>query len=194
MVELTSGRVVLASASPRRLDLLRRIGVEPVVMPAHIDETARPGESAQALVGRLASAKAEAVDVDPGLLVIAADTVVVLDGEILGKPGGHAEAEMMLRRLGGRTHAVMTGIACRREGQTVRAVVRTEVTFRHLTMQEVVWYVATGESHDKAGGYGIQGAAGAFVTSVVGSDTNVVGLPLSETITLARQVGIDLLA
>ncbi|MFT5223160.1 MAG: septum formation protein, partial [Glaciecola sp.] len=127
-------------------------------------------------------------------LVIGADTVVVLDGEVLGKPVDEYDAVAMLRRLSGRTHAVMTGVAVRLGDATEWSVVRTEVMFRALGDGEIKRYVATGEPMDKAGSYAIQGGAGAFIPKITGSDTNVVGLPLHETVDLARKLGVDLLA
>lgn len=185
--------IVLASSSPRRLALLQRLGVVPVVQPADVDETPRHGESAQALAGRLAVAKVDALLVADDVLVIAADTVVVLDGVILGKPDDHAHATQMLHALSGKSHAVLTGVAVRRGALSAREVVRTEVTFRHLSTAEIDWYVGTGEPMGKAGGYALQGGAGAFVTNLVGSDSNVIGLPLATVVHLARQVGVDLL-
>ncbi len=185
--------LVLASASPRRRELLARLGLRPDVRPADVDESPRPGESAQALVGRLAVEKAAAVD-GGGSLVLAADTVVVVDGEVLGKPSGPVEAAEMLARLSGRSHAVLTAVAARWGDWSDRVVVRTEVHFRAITPEEVAWYVGTGEPLDKAGAYGLQGAGAVFVTGIDGSDTNVIGLPLEQTVALARRVGVDLLA
>lgn len=159
-----------------------------------VDESSRPGESAQALVGRLAVDKVQAVALKDDEVAIAADTVVVLDGDVLGKPGTASQAEAMLARLSGRAHAVLSGVAVRRGDEVVREVVRTGVTFRPLRAEEIRWYVASGEPMDKAGGYGIQGGAAAFVTSVHGSDTNVIGLPLATVIELTRRVGVELLA
>ncbi len=185
--------VVLASASPRRRDLLSRLGLDVIVRPAQVDEAPRPGESAPAMVGRLARDKAAAIDAGDAL-VIAADTAVVCDGDLLGKPGDDDEAAEMLRRLSGRTHAVMTAVAARHGDREDRVLVRTEVTFRVVTEDEVAWHVATADPMDKAGGYGLQGAAGAFVVGIDGSDTNVIGLPLEQTVEVCRRVGVDLLA
>jgi septum formation protein len=185
--------VVLASASPRRLELLRRIGVEPVVRAADVDETPVAGEAPDDTVARLAAAKARAVDAAAGALVIAADTEVVLDGAVLGKPADVEEATAMLRSLAGREHRVLTGVHVRRGHREAAAVEETVVRFRPLTDDEIAAYVATSEPYDKAGGYGIQGAAGAFVERIEGSDTNVVGLPLSTVVRLAAEVGVTLL-
>ncbi len=190
--------VVLASGSPRRLELLRRIGVEPVVRPADIDESPLAGEDAADLVTRLARAKATlAVSMSVGTgadhLVLAADTVVVLGDEVLGKPDGPGHARAMLRRLSGRSHQVLTGVHVRHAGLERGAVEATEVVFRDLTDVEIDAYVATGEPLDKAGAYGIQGAGGMFVARIAGSDSNVIGLPLATVVALAAEVGVALL-
>ncbi len=186
-------RVVLASGSPRRLELLRRLGIEPDVRPADVDETAAPGEAPVALVTRLARAKAGAVAVGDDALVVAADTVVVLGEEVLGKPTDHSDAVAMLRRLSGATHHVLTGVHVAHAGREASAVETTMVRFRGLSPHEIAAYVATGEPLDKAGAYAIQGGAGMFVTGIEGSDTNVVGLPLATVVRLANEVGVALL-
>jgi septum formation protein len=190
-------RLVLASASPRRADLLARLGLAPVVRAADIDETPHPEEPAGDLVIRLAAAKAAASaaagDGTRDEVVLAADTEVVVDGDVLGKPRDRDDAETMLRRLAGRTHEVMTGIAVQRGATSRLAQVTTEVTFRGLTDAEVAWYLATGEPDGKAGAYALQGAGAALVERIDGSDTNVIGLPLAETVALLRQVGFDVL-
>jgi septum formation protein len=187
--------LVLASASPRRRDLLRRLGLDPALRPVDLDETPHDVEPPHDLVVRLAAAKA-AAGTDRGEgdeVVLAADTEVVLDGTVLGKPVDDADAAAMLRRLNGRTHEVVTGLAVRR-GEIARlATVTTAVTFRHLTDDEIAWYVATGEPSGKAGAYALQGAGAVLVASIAGSDTNVIGLPLAETVALLREVGLDLL-
>jgi septum formation protein len=177
--------LVLASASPRRRELLARLGLTFRVVPADIDETPLPGERPVALVRRLAAAKAAAVAGDP---VLAADTIVEVDGTILGKPVDADDARVMLRRLSGRAHHVHTGIAVR-SGERVQVdVATTVVTFVPLTPALVDWYVAGGESLDKAGAYAIQGTGGAFVEHVRGSVSNVVGLPLTTVVRLLRDV------
>ena len=192
-------RLVLASGSPRRAELLARLGVHPEIRPTDVDETPRPGESGADLVVRLAGTKAAAgaaagADAPDGEeVVIAADTVVVLDGRVLGKPRDRDEARTMLTELAGRTHEVTTGVAVTRGPIGAATRVTTRVTFRPLTAGEVDWYLATGEPDDKAGAYGLQGAGAALVSAVDGSDTNVIGLPLAETIALLRDVGVDLL-
>jgi septum formation protein len=188
-------RLVLASGSPRRAALLARLGWTPEVRPADLDETPAAGEDSTALVVRLARSKAQAVARGRAdEVVLAADTEVVHDGRVLGKPADDVQAAAMLRALSGRTHHVLTGLAGVR-GTTVRTdLVVTAVTFRALTATEVTWYLGTGEPSGKAGGYGLQGAGAALVERVDGSDTNVIGLPLTATIDLLRQLGLDLLA
>jgi septum formation protein len=191
-------RLVLASASPRRRELLGRLGVPFEVHPVDADETPRPGEAAADLVRRLAVAKAEAalVDVADGedAVVVAADTEVVLDGEVLGKPADADDAARMLRSLAGRTHEVLTGVAVAASWGPTAAVesrvARTAVTMTELSDDEVAWYVATGEPLDKAGAYGIQGAGGLFVSSIEGSWDNVVGLPLALIRRMLAVVGV----
>jgi septum formation protein len=178
--------IILASASPRRLQLLTACGWEVEVRPAHVDEAALPGEPAAAMVERLARHKARAVSSDAEHIVVAADTTVVLDGEALAKPLDDADAQRMLGRLQGRTHEVLTGYCVRRGAREQVGVVRTEVAFRPLTDREIAAYVATGEPRDKAGAYGIQGQGGALVDRVVGSYPNVVGLPVAEVVAAIR--------
>lgn len=168
--------VVLASASPRRADLLRAAGIPFEVVAADIDERAHPGEDAEVYARRMAEAKARAVRARvPGRPVLAADTVVVVDGEILGKPADRPDATRMLLLLAGRTHEVLTAVNF--GANTV--VARTVVEFEPLTAAEIEWYVASGEPMDKAGGYGIQGLASRFIARIDGSYTNVVGLPVA---------------
>lgn len=185
--------VVLASTSPRRAALLRRLGIEPIVRPSDIDESPLPGERAEGLVARLARTKAEAVEREATDLVIAADTVVVLDDEVLGKPAHVRDAARMLRQLSGRTHRVLTGVHAIRGDREAHAVDETEVRFRQLSDREIESYVHSGKPSDKAGAYGIQDAGGMFVESITGSDTNVVGLPLAAVVRLAADVGAELL-
>lgn len=169
-------RLLLASVSPRRADLLRAAGYEFDVLPADVDESVLPGEKPEAYVRRVAEAKAAAVASKAGgRIVLAADTVVVVDGRILGKPVDDAEAVRMLRLLSGRRHEVMTAITLNGE-----CVVETSaVELAYLTAAEIDWYVATGEPRDKAGAYAIQGLASRFVTRIEGSYSNVVGLPVA---------------
>ena len=173
--------IVLASASPRRAELLAAAGVPFDVDTADVDETPRDGEAPHDYVRRLAEAKARAVAVrHPARLVLGADTTVVVDGTILGKPVDAADAGDMLRRLSGRSHQVLTGVALVRDGRTVEVgVAVTDVWFAAMTEADIDAYVATGEPMDKAGAYGIQGRASCFVTRIDGSYSNVVGLPVA---------------
>lgn len=179
----TPPRLVLASASPRRRELLARLGVDFEVRPVDADETPLPGEAPEPLVRRLALAKARAA-ARPGELALGADTVVAIENQLLGKPADEADARRMLRALSGRTHDVWTGVALfapGKEGGTreLAHVERTRVTFRELSEAEIVDYVASGEPLDKAGAYAIQGGAAPFVERVDGDYDNVVGLPLA---------------
>ncbi len=186
-------RVVLASASPRRSELLTQIGMSFEVMPTDIDETEHPGEDPVSYVRRLAIEKALAAVVGDDVVVIAADTTVDLDGMILAKPADDADALRMLGLLAGRTHQVHTGVAIRYQGRMVAEVNTSLVSMKASDDQWLRWYVATGEPHGKAGAYGIQGAAAVFVDSVQGSVTNVIGLPLSLLEQLLSEVGVSLL-
>lgn len=193
---------MLASGSARRVQLLARLGLAPELRPADVDETPRDDEPADTLVVRLASEKAVAAAAASRTtmgggnveVVLAADTVVVLDGRILGKPRDEEHAASMLASLSGRTHQVMTGIAVYREGRLLTDLVTTAVTFRSVTDRELGWYLATGEGVDKAGGYALQGAGALLVDRVEGSDTNVIGLPLAQTVALLDEAGFDALA
>jgi len=169
--------LILASGSPRRRALLEELGFEPVVRIPDIDETPFPGEAPGPYVERLAIAKGAAVEAGTNDLVISADTIVTLDGQLLGKPTDDADAAVMLHQLSGRTHQVMTGVAVRTSDRTESFVEATIVHFAELTQDEIEWYIDTGEPHDKAGAYAIQGRGGAFVTAIEGSYDNVIGLP-----------------
>ncbi|HTI42202.1 MAG TPA: Maf family protein [Vicinamibacterales bacterium] len=180
--------IVLASASPRRAELLRAAGIEFEVMPAHIDETAHAAESPEAYVRRVADSKARAIAGRVNdRIILAADTTVVIDDQMLAKPEDDEDAKRMLRMLSGRTHEVLTAVAvCRgpegsaplRTGRLIE-IERTQVEFAPLTEFEIDWYVATGEPRDKAGAYAIQGYASRFITRIDGSYSNVVGLPMA---------------
>ncbi|NND74725.1 MAG: septum formation protein Maf [Ilumatobacter sp.] len=186
MITLPPGvQLVLASASARRSQLLARAGVDFEVRAADIDESPQSGERPAEYVRRLASEKGDAV-MRPGDLVLSADTTVDIDGEILEKPTDDADVERMLRLLSGRAHDVHTGVRVAGRGTDRLAVVTTQVVFVELTSEMIDWYVATGDGLGKAGAYGIQGAAGAFVRRVEGSVTNVIGLPMAETIAMLR--------
>jgi len=188
-------RLVLASASPRRKDLLADLGLPFDVRPADVDETPQPGESPEALVARLAGSKAEAGAraTGPDAVVVGADTIVAIGDDVLGKPADAVGAADMLRRLAARTHRVLTGVAVAVTARpTALEVVTTDVTFRSLTADEIAAYVATGEPLDKAGAYGIQGQGGALVSSIDGPYDNVVGLPLECVRRLLAAAGMDL--
>jgi septum formation protein len=184
------GSLLLASASPRRAALLRQIGLAFDVQPAALDERVLPGESPEAYVLRLARAKAAAVAA-PGRITLGADTAVVCDGQILGKPADAADNLAMLARLSGRAHQVHTAIALQAEGRSHALGVVTEVWFRQLSEREMQAYAAQGEGSDKAGGYGIQGIGGVFVSRIRGSYSAVVGLPLAELEVLLVEAGVD---
>ncbi len=184
--------LVLASASPRRLDLLARIGVVPDrVLPTDVDETPLKAELPRPLAGRLAALKAAAAAAaSPGALVLAADTVVGVGRRILGKPADAAEARRFLELLSGRRHHVYTGVVVvTPEGRSLSRLVDTILTFQRLTEQQIADYLAGGEWQGKAGGYAIQGKAEVFVRFLSGSHSSVVGLPLFETAQLLRGVG-----
>ncbi len=178
----------LASQSPRRRELLGQIGVEHAVLDVAVDETPQPRESAEDYVHRLALAKAWAGHARrPGELVLGADTAVVLDGHILGKPEDAAQARAMLLALGGREHRVLTGIAMVSAGYEGYRLSDSRVSFRRLDVAEADAYWATGEPADKAGGYAIQGRGAVFVAHLSGSYSGVMGLPLFETAELLRE-------
>jgi septum formation protein len=186
-------RLVLASASPRRADLLRAAGFDFVVRPAQVDERVLAGETPSAHVMRLARTKAAAcaTDAGRGSIVLAADTVVVVNYDILGKPCDDSEAASMLRRLSGRGHRVLTGVTAQTDTDVRVAVDETEVWFEPLTPADIAWYVASGEPRDKAGAYAIQGRASRFISHIAGSYTNVVGLPIHVVWRLVRELDRD---
>ena len=180
-------RILLASASPRRAALLAAAGFEFDVHPVDLDERWRPGEQPDKYVTRLAEEKAARALVDrPDALALAADTVVLIDGRILGKPAGDADAAEMLRLLSGRVHTVLTVICLQSRDQRASLVDRTSVRFMTLSEQEIAWYVASGEPRDKAGAYAVQGLASRFVEEIHGSYTNVVGLPVAAVYQLLK--------
>ena len=187
MTRTNQARLILGSASPRRLDLLAQIGITPdEIRPADIDETPRRNEDARTSVRRMAAEKAEAVPAEADDIVLAADTVVTAGRRILGKPEDVAQARAFLTLLSGRRHRVMTAITLRRQGREWSRLVETQVRLRPLSAQEIEDYLARNEWQGKAGGYAIQGRAGAFVNWIEGSFSAVVGLPLAETATLLR--------
>ncbi len=187
---LISPRLILGSASPRRRDLLSQIGVIPDdIRPPDIDETPGKAEQPRPYCIRMAYEKALAVEADECDVVLSADTTVALGRRILGKPADAAEAEAFLRALSGRRHSVITAVAVRRGGRVWQRDVLTKVRMKRLDDAELAAYLATGDWQGKAGGYGIQGPAGALIPWISGSFTAVVGLPLAETAVLLRAAG-----
>ncbi len=185
-------RVILASQSPRRRELLSLVGITHEVQPADIDETPLPGEAPVPHTERLAREKARVVAAGaPDALVIAADTIVVIDGAILGKPADIPEARAMLRRLSGRTHEVCTAMAVASGGQVTSEVVRVSVRFRDLDDEMIARYVNTGEPMDKAGAYGIQGYGATIVEHIEGDYFAVMGLSLVTVVRLAGAMGVQ---
>jgi septum formation protein len=186
-----SVRIILASQSPRRRELLALIGIAHDVMPADLDESVLPNEAPTTHAERLARAKAEAIArQESNAVVIGSDTIVVLDGDILGKPRDHDDAAAMLRRLSGRTHTVHTAVAVARNGQVVSGVESVDVTFRPLSNEQIETYIATGEPMDKAGAYGIQGYGAVIVERVHGDYFAVMGLALGRLVGLLEQAGV----
>ena len=183
---------MLASASPRRAELLTAAGFAFDVVPAHVDEAVRPGETPNNYVQRVAEDKARAVRARmPDRVVLAADTSVVVDDQILGKPADAGDAVRMLRLLSGRRHEVMTGVTLiARDGRVDTRVETTSVQVLPLSAEEVDWYVASGEPMDKAGAYAIQGRASRFVARIDGSYSNVVGLPIALLYQMLRRVDL----
>jgi len=183
-------RVILASQSPRRRDLLTLIGIEHEVRPANIDESQLADESPRDHAERLARAKTLAIDAADAV-VIGSDTIVVVDGDILGKPRDREHAADMLRRLSGRTHTVMTGVAAGWTGRLVSGLEEVDVTFRTITDGEIERYIDTGEPMDKAGAYGIQGFGATIVERVDGDYFAVMGLALNRLVGLLRELGLN---
>jgi len=190
LIQNSSMRLVLASGSPRRADLLRAAGYDFEIVVADVDESIRPDEKPEIYVRRLAAEKsaaaagvARAARAGEGAsqppVILGADTVVVVEGEILGKPRDEADAEAMLRLLSGKRHMVVTGVSLRQGAYELGRVEQTSVYFRALSADEVAWYVASGEGRDKAGAYAIQGLASRFIPRIEGSYSNVVGLPVA---------------
>jgi septum formation protein len=178
-------RLILASKSPRRSYLLKKAGIAFDVIPSRIDESSVPADDPVRYVGTLARAKAEEVAVQhPDCWVIGADTIVLIDGKVLGKPTNMDDARAMLTRLSGQTHQVYTGftLCCLDRRKIISDVVCTDVTFKTLTRDEIEWYIHTDEPFDKAGAYAIQGLGTFLVKRINGSYTNVVGLPVCEII------------
>ena len=191
MRDLADLRVVLASSSPRRHQLLDLIGVTHEVRPADVDETYTPGELPDHYAERLARAKAELVAaLNRDSVVVGADTIVVADGKVLGKPRDEADATRMLKLLSGRGHIVMTAVAVAHDASTVSTVEKVSVTFRDLSDEEIASYIATGEPMDKAGAYGIQGYGATIVRRIDGDYFAVMGLSLIRLVELFAQLGI----
>lgn len=186
-----SGKLILASASPRRCELLRLAGLGFEAMPSGIDESFQQGETPREHALRLSAEKAIAVARNHAdCWVLGADTIVVIDGDILGKPASVAEARRMLGKLSGQEHAVFTGfsIARQEKGLLIREVVESKVLFRKIADDELDWYTDTEEPYDKAGGYAVQGMAAVFIREIRGSYTNVMGLPLCEVVDALKRV------
>jgi septum formation protein len=182
--------LTLASASSRRAAILTALGVPFRTVVTSIDEALLPGEAGAAAAERLARAKAAAAPQD--LPVLAADTLVLCDGAVLGKPAAPDEAARMLRALSGRRHEVVTGVCLARDGTFRSGIETTAVTFAPMAEAEIAWYVATGEPLDKAGAYHVDGRGALFVSSVSGSPSNVAGLPVRLVLRLAREAGVPL--
>jgi septum formation protein len=192
--DVTTGRIVLASSSPRRHELLAQLGIRFDITPADIDESELPGEDPVTYVRRLAIEKAAVGEFADHDVVIAADTTVDVDGEILAKPTDDADARRMLGLVSGRTHDVHTGVAVRHRGRTEVTVATTRVTMVDIDEARMQWYVGTGEPFGKAGAYAMQGAASALVERIDGSVSNVIGLPLAVLDELLARFGLTLVA
>lgn len=187
-------KFILASASPRRRELLASIGLDFEVRPSHVPEVHQEGEAPEEYVARLSRDKAHALAAEhPAEWVIAADTTVLLGDELLEKPNDPADAERMLGTIAGKTHVVYTGVTLENVDRDYRdtRVAESEVRMLPLSAQEIAWYVATGEPLDKAGAYAVQGIGAMFIDSIHGSYTNVVGLPLATLFQMLRRAGID---
>ncbi len=188
---MSHSQIILASASPRRAELLSAAGFDFAVRVADIDETILPGETPRAYVLRLSLEKARAV-ARSGEIVLGADTTVVIGNEIAGKPVDADDARRMLRLLGGAWHEVLTAVSLVKDGQTLSNIAATRVKFAHLSEAEIDWYLKTGEPFDKAGAYGIQGYASRFVEGIEGNYSNVVGLPVQMVYHMLQEFGFPL--
>jgi septum formation protein len=188
---VTEMKLHLASSSPRRREILASLGLRFSWAATDADESVRPGETAESLVVRLATAKARVAGAGEGAVVLGADTVVVVQSDILGKPTDDEEAVQMLLQLSGREHRVLSGVAVLAGDRILTAKSSTLIRFRAISPAEARSYCATGECDGKAGAYAIQGLGGVFVESLTGSYSGVVGLPVYETVELLRQAGVD---
>ncbi len=189
----TSRPLILASASPRRKELLRSVGLKFKIIPAHINEDYVNGENPRQHVRRLAQDKAQAIAGKyPESLVLGADTIVVIDDLILGKPKNKAEARQMLGKLSGRVHKVFTGfsLAHTASGVTKTIVIQSAVQFKSISFEEMEWYISCDEPYDKAGGYAVQGKGAYFIKAIRGSYTNVIGLPLCEVLEELKKLNV----
>ena len=183
---------ILASASPRRQELLRQAGLKFRIVPAHVNEEQLPQENPRGHVRRLAANKAAAVAGKyPGAWVLGADTIVVIDGLVLGKPKNKTQARQMLKRLSGRTHKVFTGFTLSHTASRLikTKVIQSAVQFKNISSEEMEWYIACDEPYDKAGGYAVQGKGAYFIKTIRGSYTNVIGLPLCEVLEELKILG-----
>jgi len=190
---LTKGSFILASASPRRMELLAGWGLSFNSVPSGVDESLRHGETPRKYVKRISLAKAAAVaEIYPDAWVLGADTIVSIDNQILGKPDDKGSAEKMMRLLSGRKHDVFTGFSLvRKTGALLeQGVVRSAVVFREVSDEEISWYVHSDEPYDKAGGYAIQGRGSLFIREIRGSHSNVMGLPLSELFDTLKKISV----
>jgi septum formation protein len=189
---IQENKLILASASPRRIELLKRVGLAFQVLPSGVEEEGRPEESPEGHVLRLSAAKAGALARrNPDAWVLGADTIVVIDGRVLGKPADREEAKAMLRTLSGREHTVYTGFSVLSGGgsRAISRAISSAVLFKDLSDEEMNWYVLSDEPYDKAGGYAVQGMGAFFIQEIRGSYTNVMGLPLCEVIDVLREAG-----
>ncbi|WP_410687285.1 Maf family protein [Avibacterium paragallinarum] len=199
---MSNPQLYLASQSPRRLQLLQQLGLCVATFNADIDETPKIDELPADYVARMAGEKnhaaRQALQNQPNFLphspILSADTIVVCDQQILGKPQTTSHAQQMLEQLSARTHQVLTAVCVSREERQAVIVQSSDVTFNPLTLQEIQAYIATGEPMDKAGAYGIQGLGGIFISHIEGSFTGIMGLPIFETATLLRQMGVTILS
>mgnify|MGYP001824062094 FL=1 len=190
-----AARIILASASPRRQQLLEQIGITAIARGVDLDETRKPGEPVAEYVNRLAMEKAqlgaELIDNTQSLPVLGSDTIVEIDGNVLGKPENREAAKDMLRLLSGKKHAVHTSVAIVTRDEILSDISRSIVEFKHLSEDEIERYVATGEADDKAGSYAVQGLAAQFIKNINGSFSGIMGLPVYETVRLLKKCGVD---